>query len=73
MQTLNKSVYQNGNGKVKLEVDLEKPVSGELVSDIVHALKSVKGYGSIEIYVQDFNVTRITVRNIKKTRHVLAE
>ncbi len=42
----------------------------DLVSEIQEALKSVKGYGSVEIYVQDGKVTQITVRNIRKTSNL---
>lgn len=42
-------------------------ISEALISEIVHALKTVNTYGSIEIYVQNSVVTQITVRNIKKT------
>lgn len=42
-------------------------ISETLMIEIRSALKSVKSYGSIEIYVQDGIVTQITVRNIKKT------
>ena len=42
-------------------------ISEALVSEIVHALKTVSTYGSVEIYIQNSVVTQITVRNIKKT------
>lgn len=58
--------------KLTLDVPVARRVSAELVDEIVKALKSVDGYGSIEIYVQDHSVTQITVRNIKKTKHTLA-
>jgi len=44
-----------------------KRISKKLITDIAQALKSVDAYGSVELYVQDSNVTQITVRNIKKT------
>jgi hypothetical protein len=44
-----------------------KRISKELVTEIKTALKGVKSYGSVEIYVQKGVVTQITVRNIKKT------
>lgn len=72
MQTLTDS-YQNGDKKVGVGASLRHSVSKDLVEEIMRALKSVKGYGSIEIYVQNHSVTQITVRNIKKTRHILAE
>lgn len=33
----------------------------------MHSLKSVKGWGSVEIFVQNYQVTQITEKNIKKT------
>ena len=60
------------NGK-KPYVQSTKRVSPHLVEEIMKALKTVSGFGSIEIYVQDHQVTQITVRSITKTRHVLAE
>lgn len=42
-------------------------ISPELLAEIESALKAVKTYGSIEMYIQRGVVTQITVRNIKKT------
>jgi len=42
-------------------------VSTGVMDEIAMALKSVRSYGSIEIYIQKGIVTQITVRNIKKT------
>ena len=39
------------------------------MEEIKQALKNVRGWGSVEIYVQDYKVTQITERNIKKTSH----
>lgn len=47
-------------------------ISNELISEIKNSLKSVKSYGSVEIYVQKGIVTQITIRNIKKTTQVNA-
>lgn len=44
-----------------------KQISPELIEEIVIALKNIRGWGSVEIYVQDFKVVQITERNIKKT------
>jgi hypothetical protein len=44
-----------------------KHISPELIEEIVIALKNIRGWGSVEIYVQDFKVVQITERNIKKT------
>ena len=46
-----------------------KRISKILISEIKKALKSVKNFGSIEIYIQKGLVTQITVRNIKKTNN----
>ena len=44
-------------------------ISKTLILEIKNALKGVKTYGSVEIYIQNGMVTQITVRNIKKTRN----
>lgn len=44
-----------------------KKISSRLVAEIKSALKSIKSYGSVELYIQNNTVTQITVRNIKKT------
>ena len=51
---------------IKTDYSINK-VSPALLSEIKSALKSVKSYGSVEIYIQNGVVTQITVRNIKKT------
>jgi len=47
-----------------------KDIDNELMSEIVDALKNIRGWGSVEIFVQDFKVVQITERNIKKAIHV---
>lgn len=44
-----------------------KNISPTLMSEIEKLLKSVDGYGSLEIYINGGIVTQMTVRNIKKT------
>lgn len=44
-------------------------VNRKLISDIVQALENVKGWGSIEVFVQDNKVVQITQRNIVKTKY----
>ena len=44
-----------------------KKISKTLIVEIKDALKSVKHYGSVEIYIQKGSVSQISVRNIKKT------
>lgn len=48
-----------------------KRVSDILLEEIKQALKNIRGWGSVEIYVQDYKITQITERNIKKTNHNL--
>lgn len=45
----------------------------ELLIEIRQALKNIKGWGSLELYVQDGKVVQITERNIKKTNHPLVD
>jgi hypothetical protein len=42
-------------------------ISPKLINEISSALKNVDAYGSVEIYVQNAEVTQITTRTIKKT------
>lgn len=46
-----------------------RKITRDLLEEIKQALKNVRGWGSVEIYVQDHKVTQITERNIKKTNH----
>jgi hypothetical protein len=48
-----------------------KRVSEELIKEVVEALKNIRGWGSVEIIVQDHKVVQITERNIKKTNSVM--
>lgn len=48
-----------------------KRITFDLIEEIKQALKNVRGWGSVEIYVQDGKVTQITERSIKKTNHDL--
>ena len=40
-----------------------------LVNDILNALSNIRGWGSVEIFIQNHKVTQITERNIRKTQH----
>lgn len=42
-----------------------------LIRDIEKALTSLEGWGSVEIYVQNNQITQITSRKITKTQHRL--
>lgn len=46
-----------------------KKITQDLVEEIKQALKDVRGWGSVEVYIQDHRVVQITSRNIKKTNH----
>lgn len=46
-----------------------KQVSPKLLNEIVDALKNIRGWGSVEIFVQDHKVVQIVERNIKKTNN----
>jgi hypothetical protein len=46
-----------------------KRITIQLIEELKQALKSISGYGSVEVIVQDDKVTQISVRNIKKTSH----
>lgn len=54
--------------KNKTDLSTKNP-SRSLLSEIQRSLKNIKGYGSIEIYIQDYKVVQITERVIKKTNH----
>lgn len=49
-----------------------KQVSPKLVNEIVDALKNIRGWGSVEIFVQNNKVVQIVERNIKKTNDMLS-
>jgi hypothetical protein len=44
-----------------------KIVSDHLIQELINAMKDVDAFGSVEIMVQDYAVTQITHRCIKKT------
>jgi len=44
-----------------------KRISDTLLQEIKKSIKSVRGFGSVEIFIQNGVVTQLTVRNIKKT------
>ncbi len=52
--------------KTKSDV-IPTQITTGLLEEIKDALKNIKGWGSVEIYVQKGKVTQITERNIKKT------
>lgn len=48
-----------------------KRVNQELIDEVVSAMKSVSGYGSVEIFIQNYRVTQVTTRDIKKTDYLI--
>jgi len=44
-------------------------ISPKLISEIIDALRD-KAYGSVEIYIENYNVVQITQRSIKKLLRV---
>lgn len=42
-------------------------ISPALMEELSDAIKSVRDYGSVEVYVQNGTVTQISTRKIKKT------
>jgi hypothetical protein len=44
-----------------------KRVSDDLLAEIKSAVKNIRRFGSVEIYIQDYRVTQITERTIRKT------
>ena len=50
-----------------------KKITQDLIEEVKLALKNVRGWGSVEIYVQDYKITQITERNIKKTSHSIKD
>lgn len=52
--------------QVKLNYSTSR-ITSNLMDEIKSALKNVRGWGSVEIFIQKGKVTQITERNIKKT------
>lgn len=44
-----------------------KHISHQLTQEVLEAIQNIRGWGSVEIQVQDYKVVQITERNIKKT------
>lgn len=43
-----------------------KDVSEKLKEKLLNSIQNVKGWGSVEIFIQDYKVTQITEKNIIK-------
>ncbi len=48
-----------------------KRVNQELIDEVISAMKSVRGYGSVEIIIQNYKVTQVSTRDIKKTDYLI--
>lgn len=44
-----------------------KEISERLKEEVLSSIQNVRGWGSVEIFIQDFRVTQITEKNIKKS------
>lgn len=50
------------------------PISNTLLEEISASLKNINGWGSIEIFIQNYKVTQVIEKNIKKpSLSILAE
>lgn len=50
-----------------------KKINIKLTQEIIDALNNIRGWGSVEIFMQDYKVVQITERNIKKTKGINIE
>ena len=41
-------------------------VSEKLIGELVTSIKNIRGWGTVEIIIQDHTVTQITEKNIRK-------
>ena len=41
-------------------------VSEKLIEELVSSIKNIRGWGTVEIIIQDHTVTQITEKNIRK-------
>lgn len=48
-------------------------ISKKLLEEIIEALENIRGWGSVEIFVQDSKIVQIIERNIKKTQSQLTK
>ncbi len=44
-----------------------KDISKQLLEELVQSLQNIRGWGSVEIFIQNYSVTQITEKNIKKS------
>lgn len=46
-------------------------ISEKVLQEIINSLRNIKGWGSIEIFVQNHKITQITEKNISKKDNLL--
>ena len=64
-QTLNFLSYRPRSEK-EIRDYLTKRISKKMLSELVTSIKNIKGWGTVEIIIQDHLVTQITEKNIRK-------
>ncbi len=52
-------------------INHKNSVTSSLLKEIIESINSVRPFGSVEIYVQNSEVTQITMRKIRKTNSVV--
>jgi hypothetical protein len=50
-----------------------KDISEKLQERVLNSIQNVKGWGSVEIFIQDYKITQITEKNIIKPNVVNLE
>ncbi len=45
-------------------------ISKKVIEEIIESLHSIKGWGSVEIFVQDHKITQVTEKNICKKNNI---
>ena len=43
-----------------------KKISSKLINEVISSIQNIRGWGTVEIIIQDHLVTQITEKNIKK-------
>jgi hypothetical protein len=61
------AIHTNSHANGHANMHSTKVVSDHLMQEIINAMKDVDAFGSVEIIIQDYAVTQITHRCIKKT------
>lgn len=41
-------------------------ITTKLITEVVESIRNIKGWGTVEIIIQDHTVTQITEKNIRK-------